>query len=88
VIELLETPADDPWLKTPGRWRGTLPESGVRSANASCPKCGRPVSLSDHTIKADGTVEPSLVCAYDGSTPDLSPACEFHDNVRLVGWSP
>lgn len=36
--------------------------------------------LSLHTIATDGTVTPSVECAYD--------ECDFHPNhVRLVGWT-
>jgi hypothetical protein len=42
-----------------------------------CPGCGKFQSLGDHTIASDGTVTPSVVCAY---------GCGFHDFVRLIGW--
>ena len=72
-------PADseDIWLCTPGQWRPAI-RDGQRTATVSCPRCGRSASLSDHTIAADGTVTPSLVCPYEG--------CDFHDWIALFGW--
>jgi hypothetical protein len=62
-----------------GCWKGGILD-GKRTANVSCPKCGQIASLSQHTIEADGTVKPSLVCPYDG--------CSFHDHVKLKDWKP
>ena len=70
-----------------GEWRETKhPVSGVRSALACCPGCGKICSLLDHTIgnsedaagpEFAGLVVPSLVCPFD---------CGFHEFVRLVDW--
>ena len=76
---MIEIPQGNSW-KDPGVWKGVRRVDGTRSASISCPKCGQPASLSDHTIADDGTVPPSLVCPYDG--------CEFHDYVTLKDWNP
>jgi len=52
---------------------------GERTANLSCPNCGRVASLSDHAIHTDGTVNPSVVCPY---------GCGFHEYIRLDKWNP
>ena len=44
----------------------------------SCPK-GHIASLRDHSIAADGTVAPSVVCPWAD--------CTFHEMVRLVDWA-
>ncbi len=56
------------------------------TASMACPD-GHVASLSGHTIRSDGVVEselglvnPSVVCPKE--------SCDFHDNVRLVGWRP
>ncbi len=41
---------------------------------------GHVAYLSDHTIAADGTVSPSLVCP--------EPGCSWHVTAKLVGWKP
>ena len=61
-----------------GLWKGAV-RDGSRTANVSCPGCGKIASLIDHSIAQDGTVTPSLVCPYEG--------CTFHDWVKLEGWS-
>lgn len=71
--------ADDAWLVIPGQWRSGT-RDGRRTATVSCPDCGRSASLSDHEIRADGTVTPSLVCPFDD--------CDFHAWVKLEGWRP
>lgn len=69
----------DPW-EAKGVWRGcSVPDNpSRRTAIVSCPGCGQSASLSDHTIGANGDVEPSLVCPAKG--------CSFHEHVTLVGW--
>lgn len=71
--------SDDTWLKTPGTWRGAI-AGDVRTATASCPKCGKVASLSGHTIDDAGQVTPSLVCPYLD--------CDFHEYIQLEGWTP
>lgn len=45
----------------------------------SCPR-GHVGRLDNHTVAGDGTVDPSVQCPEDG--------CDFHDHVRLEGWTP
>jgi len=37
-------------------------------------------SLTDHQIREDGTVSPSVVCPKDG--------CTFHEYIKLENWVP
>ncbi len=70
----------DFWLGTPGVYRKLQQKaSAVISAHLSCPDCGETASLGDHTIDADGLVNPSLVCPHKG--------CAFHEFVVLEGWN-
>lgn len=57
------------------------PQSRVQLAIVKCPKCGREcgVGKATHSIAADGTVMPSMICPHDG--------CDFHEYVTLFGWS-
>jgi hypothetical protein len=70
--------ASAPGLSEPGTWELSA-RSGAPTALVCCPWCRQWASLSSHTISADGTVSPSLVCP--------APACGFHDHVRLAGWA-
>jgi predicted RNA-binding Zn-ribbon protein involved in translation (DUF1610 family) len=63
----------------PGTWKGLLTPEG-RKASFTCPKCGQLGSLADHNIAPDGTVSPSVVCPTAG--------CDFHEFIRLEGWTP
>lgn len=69
---------------TPGTWMRWLfgPTNEVGAA-VVCPQCGRGMSIgggaafgSVHTISADGTVSPSVVCH----------SCSWHTFIRLHGW--
>lgn len=73
------TRSDDPrGAASKGEWLPiTHPVSGKKSAVVCCPGCGKPGSLMDHQIAADGTVSPSLICPRE---------CGFHDTVKLGGW--
>lgn len=69
----------------PGTWRPWVYGTGRQAgAVVTCPICLRTMSVgggrfgSAHTIAADGTVSPSLVCPY--------PPCAWHVFVRLDGW--
>lgn len=64
-------------LIQPLTWTGGEKADGTRTAIAKCGN-GHISSLSDHIVHADGMVEPSLVCPYDG--------CNWHENVKLEGW--
>jgi len=55
----------------PGEWALT-----GGAVSITCPSCGR-IGQLDHTVKADGTVSPSLVCPH---------LCGFHRQGRLEGW--
>lgn len=48
-----------------------------KGAIIRCPQCEREAPL-DHTIHADGTVEPSVECPFEG--------CSFHEHVVLENW--
>ena len=58
------------------RW-SPMSVQGRKSAALWCPN-NHFGTLEDHTIAADGSVSPSVVCPSD--------RCPFHDQVRLVGW--
>ena len=55
---------------------GRLREKPELSAWVACPN-GHLADL-DHTIAADGTVSPSVVCPEGG--------CGWHEHVQLEGW--
>ena len=69
----------DVWLEEPGTYRAARLD-GRRTATMSCPRCGRPASLSGHEIAASGEVSPSVVCPHE--------PCGFHEFVTLEGWTP
>jgi len=47
-------------------------------ATMACSR-GHVLTLGGHSIDADGTVMPSVVCP--------KPGCSFHTYVRLEGWT-
>jgi DNA-directed RNA polymerase subunit RPC12/RpoP len=53
-------------------------ERTKRTAAMTCPTCGHMFSLLNHSIAADGSVTPSVVCPW---------SCGFHVFVRLNEWS-
>jgi ribosomal protein S27AE len=69
---------------TPGTWRRWLfGPTRIKGAAVVCPQCGAGMSIgggtrfgSCHTIAADGTVRPSVVC----------PRCPWHTFIRLLDW--
>ncbi|MCW2082439.1 UNVERIFIED_ORG: hypothetical protein M2193_004614 [Bradyrhizobium japonicum] len=62
----------------PMHWRSCHPATVRRfKAEFSCPN-GHGIVLKGHSIDADGTVHPSVVCP--------SRSCGFHDFVRLARW--
>ena len=61
----------------PNTWKGLKEYGGQRSATVTCAN-GHTCTLTDHTIKEDGSVSPSLVWPYDG--------CDWHEWVKLEGW--
>ncbi|MFT6669083.1 MAG: hypothetical protein ACJAVZ_000531 [Afipia broomeae] len=59
-------------------WKPCHPATVRRfKAQFACPN-GHGIILKGHSIDADGTVHPSVVCPV--------PACDFHDFVRLSRW--
>lgn len=70
VRRALDQSESGPW------WRPTWPTVPTRSAWFKCPR-GHLGTLTDHAIREDGRVEPSVKC----------PECPFHEDVTLEGWS-
>lgn len=62
-----------------GTWHGGKKADGSRTATMSCPGCVKIASLSGHEILDDGAVRPSVVCPNND--------CNFHEWIKLVGWS-
>jgi hypothetical protein len=60
-------------------WRPLQKSDGSQTAWFRCPK-GHLGMLSAHTIGADGTVTPSVVCPTEG--------CGFHEYIKLKDWTP
>ena len=59
-------------------WKACHPATVRRfKAEMTC-KSGHGLVLKRHSVSADGTVTPSVVC--------LSSGCTFHEFVRLEGW--
>jgi len=82
MISFIDVPkakpdAGTPWDRPPMTWNW-IDMGGKRSATLVCPN-GHWGNLHDHTIADDGTVSPSVTCAEEG--------CDFHECIRLVGWS-
>lgn len=70
---------------TPGTWKPLLWD-GRNTARITCPKCGR-TSVLPHAVAADGTVTPSVVCAYSAVVECPHERCDFHDMARLLNWA-
>ena len=67
-------------LEIPQRqWEPSKRSDGVRTAFLTCPECGNSYSLTGLAIADDGVVTPSVVCPCEG--------CNFHEWVKLIGWS-
>lgn len=59
-------------------WKSCHPRTRKRfKAEMVCGN-GHRLVLSGHSVDADGTVAPSVVCRV--------PECDFHDFVRLLDW--
>lgn len=85
-----------------GQWWPLREDDGSLSATYYCYNCGNPMGLMGHTIQADGTINPSVVCphqrmAHDPTTGELTDMrcptvdcnnCDFHNEVKLIGWMP
>ena len=61
-----------------GVWKGAR-RDGIRTANMSCPSCGKIQSLCNHFIDDQGKVNPSVDCYYK---------CGFHEFIQLESWDP
>lgn len=60
-------------------WKASHPTTIRRfKAEVTCSR-GHAIVLRDHTVEADGRVIPSIICKTSG--------CDFHEVVRLEGWS-
>jgi hypothetical protein len=63
----------------PLHWKDCHPSTRRRfKAELTCSR-GHAISLKAHGICSDGSVQPSIVC--------LHPRCDFHEFVRLDGWT-
>lgn len=55
-----------------------------------CPNCHKPMSITNHSIDADGNVSPSVVCPNNlglaQGIEKFGEKCQFHEFVRLDGW--
>lgn len=72
--------------RAPGQWWPATRTDGPTTATLICPDCKKPMSLQGHTIAADGTVGPSVVCPRASGNVEC-PECGFHEFVRLEGWN-
>jgi len=64
-------------------WAEYLAKKGIPNtywAELCCPGCGKVALLGrNHTVDANGTVHPSVVCPF--------PPCTFHEFIALDGWA-
>ena len=62
-----------------GTWKPPGALSKVSHAIIVCPGCGMEASVgkATHSVAADGTVTPSVVCPH---------VCPFHEWIRLEDW--
>ena len=76
---LLRDQSTDVWIPDMGSWRPLEKADGTRSASVACGECGKSSTLTDHTIKPNGDVSPSLQCPHE--------PCPWHVNhITLEGW--
>lgn len=63
-----------------GKWKKAAIPKFPLWASLVCPGCGLDVGVgkNTHTIGADGTINPSMVCPHA--------PCTFHQYIRLEGW--
>lgn len=78
----------DPWRTEPLTWRPVRNPDGTMTADVTCAR-GHDGLIDEHTIAADGTVTPSVVCAgYPAGDPARpSGPCDWHEHIRLEGWT-
>ncbi|MDE1820979.1 MAG: hypothetical protein KGJ23_08455 [Euryarchaeota archaeon] len=75
----------------PGTWAVVSDRTfGSRVPQVVCPLCCTPSILSPeiHSVAADGTVRPSLICLQYDFSQQPPVRCTFHDHVILEGWTP
>lgn len=76
--------SDEPIQDRPrGTWKPLRLAEGGESATVCCPRCGQVATLEDHTIAPNGDVGPSVVCPW----PIQCGNCDWHDTIRLLGWT-
>lgn len=63
----------------PGQWKPLL-IGNKRAAAIYCPECGRPITLTRHTIDETGRVSPTV--QHDPQNN----ACPWHAEILLEGW--
>ena len=61
-----------------GHYRG-VQLNGRKTARLSCPNCGSPGLLEDHSVSPSGRVNPSVACPAE--------LCTFHAYVTLENWN-
>jgi len=73
----------------PGPWwmhrRTALRGVEIVSAYVKCPH-GHIAAIETHTIAADGTVTPSVVCTGEEGRTAKKSECDWHENIKLEGW--
>jgi len=65
-------------VTTSGTWHEVKGADG-RTAQVSCPKCSKILSLDNHIISSDGVVQGKLICPKD--------SCPFEEYVTLDAWN-
>ena len=92
VVFVYDPAADEPlhgspYLTTPppGRWYYSVNDKVEKIPTITCPRCGHHGCLGNHTIDADGTVNPSIVCPM-ASCGDGVARCDAHYYGRLDGY--
>jgi len=77
MIELKKTDKKFPDV---GEWTYWTNAYGKKSTVVRCGCCNKIETIDDHTISPDGTVSPSVVCAY------AEEGCPWHVYLRLLGF--
>lgn len=79
-------PAPDPLVgnRHPGEWYFL---SSGEAPYIVCPECGHAGRLGNHQIRADGSIEPSIVCPM-ASCGDGVVRCSAHYYGRLESYRP
>lgn len=70
---------DGPEDPPKGMWKECHPLTAhIFKATVTCTN-GHGLVLKSHSVDADGTVRPSVVC--------LHPGCDFHELITLNNWT-